>query len=423
MSAIRASRPGGRTAIAAVLSGLLLPAVTLLIGASPAAAASSWSTLRTEEFSGSAVPTGCQPYGLKYTAGKNAWSSKDVEVSGGLLKLKLEKRKTSGQPYVAGAVGCWDKPQKYGRFEIKAKVPAGAGINSSISLFPVKSGKSTVAASTGFELLAGKTQTAYVTNGYGTKAEAIQVPGKYSGAFHTYVIEWAPKHTRMTVDGKQIFYSHRAFTGSRWLGLVVSTGDKLTGVPTKSTTLPARLQIDRVKFSKYTGVKPKYVAAVTPLTARPTATGTPSAAPTTSATPTAAAKVPAATEPARVTALEQTSAKTGPALAGGIWPWLLGGSLIAVFAVASLNYPHYRRNHPAGRKPGNGTATYAADGGNPGYTGNTGYTEYPSEHPSTYPSEYPSTYPDNSAYPGDGRYPDDGRYPADDRSYPRNGRA
>jgi beta-glucanase (GH16 family) len=383
MSASRASRHGGRIAIAAVFSAVLLPSIMSFASsasaapqaaapqaaapqaaapqaaapqaAAPAAKAkSSWDTVRTEEFTGSALPTGCEPYGLKYTAGKNAWSKNDVEVSGGLLKLELEKKKTSGQPYVAGAVGCWGNPQKYGRFEIKAKVPTGGGINSSISLFPTKAGKSTVAASAGMELLAGKTQTAYVTNGYGTKAEAIQVPGKYAGAFHTYVIEWAPKHTRMTVDGKEIFYSHKAFTGSRWLGLVVSTGDKLTGVPPKGTTLPAKLQIDRIEVAKYTGVKPTYKAAVTPLTAVTPAAGTPTPKATASSSPAAAAKVPASTEPAPVTALEKTSAPTGPALAGGIWPWLLGGSLIAVFAIASLNYPHYRRNQ--GSQPGNGRA-------------------------------------------------------------------
>jgi len=368
MSASRARRYGGRLAIAGVLSALLLPGATGALGTASAGATSSgialqaaagadvqaaapaakpkqgssWKTVRTEEFSGSALPKGCEAYGGKYSAGKNAWSSKDVDVADGLLQLKLETKKTSGQPYTAGAVGCWGWPQKYGRYEIKAKVPAGKGIDSSLTLWPAKSSKDNDTSFTGMELLAPGPETAYVTNGYGAKSESARVTGKYSGEFHNYVIEWAPKHILMTVDGKQIYYSTSSFKGSRWLGLVVSNGDALTGVPDSKTKLPARLQIDRVKISSYTGVPPK--AGVVTATPSPT-TAAATAAPT---SPAGAAKVPATTGPANVTSLEATSADAGPALAGGVWPWLLGGSLIAVFAIASLNYPTQRRARRTG---------------------------------------------------------------------------
>lgn len=350
MSASRARRYGGRLAIAAVLSGLLLPAVTGLGTAAPAGASvgqhaakskqpSSWKTVRTEEFSGSELPDGCEPYRDTFKAGKNAWSSKAVSVSDGLLQLKLEKKTTSKQPYTAGAVGCWGWPQRYGRYEIKAKVPLGRGIDSSLTLWPAKSGPDSATSFTGMELLAPGPETAYITNGYGPASEGARVTGTYSGEFHTYVIEWAPKHIRMTVDGKEIYYSNQSFKGSRWLGLVVSNGDALTGVPDAATKLPARLQIDRIKISSYTGVAPK-ARAVTPTPSVSTSAPAPGSA---TPTATAAAKVPATTGPAEVTALEPTSAETGPALAGGVWPWLLGGSLIAVFAIASLNYPNQRR--------------------------------------------------------------------------------
>jgi hypothetical protein len=348
--------------IAAVLSGFLLPGV-VGAGATASAAApagaqiaaqtavgagktkpSSWKTVRTEEFSGSDLPKGCEAYTGKYSAGKNAWSSKDVDVSDGLLELKLEKKTTSGQPYTAGAIGCWGWPQKYGRFEIKAKVPVGRGIGSSLTLWPAKSGKGNEAAFTGMELLAPGPETAYVTNGYGSKSENTRVAGEYSGEFRTYVIEWAPKHVRMTVDGQELFYSTKSFKGSRWLGLVVSNGDALTGVPDADTKLPARLQIDRIKISSYTGVPPK-APAVVPSPSTPAITTAP---PTSTPTASAVAKVPATTGPADLSSLEATSAETGPALAGGVWPWLLGGSLIAVFAIVSLNYPHQRRSRRDG---------------------------------------------------------------------------
>jgi hypothetical protein len=367
MSASRARRFGGRLAIAAVLSAVVLPSLAVLSTAAPAGApaaslhvaaqsaavhaakpkqGASFKTARTEEFSGSALPKGCEEYSGKYSAGKNAWSKKDVVVSGGLLQLKLEKKKTSGQPYTAGAIGCWGAPQKYGKYEIKAKIPAGKGIDTSLTLWPAKAGKSNATEFTGMELLAPGPETAYVTNGYGTKSEGARVTGKYSGAFHTYGIEWAPKHIRMTVDGKEIYYSNRSFKGSRWLGLVVSNGDPLTGVPDATTKLPAQVQIDRIKISTYTGIPPK-ARAVTLTPSRTQESGAPTVAPST-VPATAAAKVPATTGPATLTAVGETSADTGPALAGGVWPWLLGGSLIAVFAIASLNYPHHRRARRAG---------------------------------------------------------------------------
>jgi hypothetical protein len=343
MSASHARRYGGRLVIAAVLSALVLPGVVSLSDAAPAAKPkkSSWKVVRTEGFSGSALPGACEAYTGKYAPGKNAWSSKNVAVSGGRLNLTLAKKKTSGQPYTAGGVGCWGWPQKYGKYEIKARVPVGKGINSSITLWPAKPSKSSEAAFTGLEVLAPGPETAYVTNGYGTESDSAQVVGTYSGKIRTYVIEWAPQHVRMTLDGKELYYSTRSFKGSRWLGLVVSNGDVLTGVPDASTRLPAALQIDRIKIWSYTGVPPPARAVTT--------TPSPSLSPGASPAPsTGAADLPTATTPGALTGLEPTSADTGPALAGGVWPWLLGGSLIAVLAIISLNYPHYRRINRAG---------------------------------------------------------------------------
>jgi hypothetical protein len=335
-------RVGGRLALTAVLSALVLGQSTLELtaqSAGPASAllaakkpASSWKTTRTEGFSGSALPKGCDPYTGKYSPGKNAWSGKGVIVDDGLLQLRLERKKTAGQPYTAGGVGCWGWPQKYGRYEIKANVPVGKGIDSSLTLWPAKAGKNSATSFTGMELLAPGPETAYVTNGYGSKSETAQVPGKYAGKFRTYVIEWAPKHVRMSVDGKEFFYSTRSYKGSRWLGLVVSNGDALTGVPDADTKLPAKLQIDRIKISSYTGVPPPPKRATpTPSALSPSATSSPS--------PSRVGTPPASIDPSA----EAISAKTRGALAGGVWPWLLGGSLTVVSAIAGLNYWHHRR--------------------------------------------------------------------------------
>jgi beta-glucanase (GH16 family) len=345
------TRRGGRRLVVTALLGAVILAAWVGVGAGPAAAAkkkSSWATVRTEEFTGSSLPTGCGDYSGKYAGGKSAWSSKDVTVSKGLLKLKIEKRKVSGEPYASGGVGCWGWAQKYGRYEIKAKVPAGKGIDSYFTLWPAK-GNDT--AWTGLELLApGTTQTAYVTNGYGKAAETAQVNGTYADSFHDYVIEWAPNLVRITVDGKEIYYSTRSYAGSRWFGMVVSNGDTLTGVPDATTKLPASFAIDTVKVSSYTGVPPKDPHTATSSVDPSRVNGVPTPVPTTIPPTADAGKVPAGGSQARVSALEPVSENDdSPSLAGGIWPWLLGGSLIAGLAAVTLTHP---RNRFGRHKPG-----------------------------------------------------------------------
>jgi beta-glucanase (GH16 family) len=338
MVASRARRSRGRwLASGAAASVLTLAALATPAPVSPApsaqAASPSWQSKHTEEFSGSALPSGCEAYTGKYAGGKSAWSSKNVDVKGGLLTLSLEKRTVDKRPYASGGIGCWGWPQKYGKYEVRARIPQGKGIDSYLGLWPVKGGEG---AWTGVELLAPGTETAYITNGYGKKAETARVAGIYSDDFHTYLIEWAPKYLRITMDGDELFFSTRSYTGSRWFGLVMSSGDALTGVPPAGAKLPARFEIDRVKLFSYTGVPPTLRSETTADTSR--VNGVPT--PVQTLAPTSSAKAPAGSTP--VSSTDATATPDTPVLAGGIWPWLLGGSLIAGAAVALLSYPRHR---------------------------------------------------------------------------------
>jgi len=342
MSATKARRFGGRLALVAVLSGLLLSSGLPVPGRSQdraqaaAKTGSSWKLSRVENFSGSSLPTGCTPYAGVYKGGANAWTSKQAKVSGGVLGLKLRKQKTSGKPYAAGGIACLKWGQKYGKYVVQARIPKGAGIDSTIGLVS-NSGW------TGMELLAPAQEAVYSTNGYGRNSDRTRVPGTFSGKFHDYAIEWSPKQVRMTVDGKQIYYSTHADKSSHWFWITVSTGDKLTGLPDTGTSLPAQLQITSVKVYSYTGVAPP---ARDPAVTFPTPTPSPTPVTATTA-PAAGAKTP--NSGATGLATQPTSAhSTRPTLAGGIWPWLLGGSLVAAFAIAILNYPLQRRQRKAG---------------------------------------------------------------------------
>ncbi len=118
---------------------------------------SSWSLSSEVNFNGSSLADGCVSYSGKYAAGNSAWSSKNVTMGDGELTMKVEKKKTDGQTYTTGGFGCWDWAQKYGKWEIKAKVPSGQGINSYITLSPSSDDDN---ALTSIELLAPGTDTA-----------------------------------------------------------------------------------------------------------------------------------------------------------------------------------------------------------------------------------------------------------------------
>jgi beta-glucanase (GH16 family) len=343
----RSGRVLRRLAVAALVAGIPVAAPVSVpgLGAAPAAAASSWDTNRTEEFTRGSLPKGCQPYGGPYEGGKSYWTKESVRLAGGLLRLKLQKRDgATGYPYASGGVGCWDWAQQYGRFEVRARVPQGRGIDSYITLMPSKGGEQNW---TGVELLAPGPETAYITNGFGTGTETTRVPGTYSDGFHTFVIEWTPNLVRISVDNSVIYSSTKSYKGKRWLGMVVSNGDALTGVPDATTKLPAEFQIDYVRTATFTGVAPP---APKP-TAKPAASAPSAATAPAAAGAAGALKAPATTPPAAL-AGAAASADDDSALAGGVWPWLLGGSMIAGLAVISLSYPRSRRNADSTKQSG-----------------------------------------------------------------------
>ena len=357
MGASGAGRPGRvlrRVAVAALVAGfpVALP-VTAPGTESAVAAPSSWDVKRTDEFSGDSLPKGCTSYGGPYEGGKSYWTKDGVRLAGGLLRLRLlKKARAAGYPYTSGGVGCWDLAQQYGRYEVRAKIPRGKGIDSYITLMPIKSGQTE--GWTGVELLdPGPGGTAYITNGFGTGTETARFPGTYSDAFHTYGIEWAPNLTRVSDDDAVIFSSTKSFKGKRWLGMIVSNGDALTGVPDATTKLPAEFQIDYVKTATFTGVPPP---APKPSVSREPAGEAGAQA---SAAP---LKVPATTPAAAAAAAAATDDDERSSLAGGVWPWLLGGRMIAGRAVVSLSYPRARRA-PTAAGPPSASFTAAARAG------------------------------------------------------------
>jgi beta-glucanase (GH16 family) len=217
----------------------------------PVAHNPSWKLVVRETFSGSALPKGCGAYGPSPHGGPAAswYDPAQARVSKGLLHLRITRKRGFDRPYATGGVGCWSLARTYGRFEVRAKVPKGKGIDSYLVLWPVQGDDDRDWS--GIELLAPRKERAYLTNGDGTRKHGKVVPGTYTDAFHTYRFDWTPRSFAIRVDGKVVFRDTAAFAGKRWLGMAVSSGDNLTGLPNAATKIPSEFAVDWIKIYAY----------------------------------------------------------------------------------------------------------------------------------------------------------------------------
>ena len=175
----------------AVLAAVPLPPTS----AADAAPAPGWRLTWATDFSGSALPNQCASYGGPYDGGASYWLADEVTVSGGLLRLGIQRRDHGGKRYTTGGVACYKVAQTYGRYEWRARVPPGKGIDSYAALWPVKNTPNQatlveILGVPGHEVMA-------VTNEYGSGSTGEHIAGTYAGAIHTYVIEWTPTRFRL----------------------------------------------------------------------------------------------------------------------------------------------------------------------------------------------------------------------------------
>lgn len=193
----------------------------------------------------------------------------------GYTSAKLRTRKRDGTSLFA---------RKYGKFEIRAKLPTGKGIWPAIWMLPQEEKYGGWAASGEIDILEAKGHeptkvlgTLHFGAGWPANAEASKtyvLPDKGTIAdFHVYALEWEPGAMRWSVDGKvfstQSFWwssSKRSagkgmkpagekdlnpwpapFDQPFYLILNVAVGGKFPGNPDKTTPFPAEMIVDYVR--------------------------------------------------------------------------------------------------------------------------------------------------------------------------------
>ena len=201
---------------------------------------------------------------------------KNVRVEGGVLVLEAHKESYEGAGYTTGSITSRGKRDfKYGRIEIRAKMPYGSG--SHTGLWLVGSNYSEVGWPACGEIdiaeyVGRLPHTIHLYNHYADPADktksAKAVVGKFTvsnpyNSFHLYAIEWDETQIKYFIDDKQVatFNVDTAGTGAdnpfrkaQTLFLTYALGG--WGWDVNSSVLPRQFQIDYVRV--YTD--PKSVA-------------------------------------------------------------------------------------------------------------------------------------------------------------------
>jgi beta-glucanase (GH16 family) len=199
----------------------------------------------------------------------------------GYTSARLKTRKKDGSPLFA---------QRYGKFEIRAKLPTGKGVWPAIWMLPQEDKYGTWASSGEIDIMEAKGQDPTKVLGtlhYGSRwphnahtGKEFIFPDKGTIAdFHVYALEWEPGEIRWYVDGK--LYSTQSFWWSSskteggkgvkpakeadlnpwpapfdrpfYLILNVAVGGKFLGNPDKSTKFPAEMLVDYVRVYEKAG--------------------------------------------------------------------------------------------------------------------------------------------------------------------------
>lgn len=269
------------------------------------AAGQGWQLVWDDEFDGDAVDTSKWEFATDCWGGGNSESecytdrTVNAFVSDGKLVIQALKESFTGPavppdwgtdlgdktlPYTSARLRTKGKGDwTYGRFEIRAKLPAGQGLWPAIWMLPTEDdyygtwpAGGEIDIMEAINLRQGGGQQVYGTLHYGSQAVGLHSSGTGysapdfdpSGEFHTYALEWSAHEIRWYVDGAQyqtqrsdgwftttlddsgdeVAVGHGApFDRDFHLLLNLAVGGTWPGEPNASTVFPAQMQVDFVR--------------------------------------------------------------------------------------------------------------------------------------------------------------------------------
>ncbi|MBB6053369.1 family 16 glycosylhydrolase [Armatimonas rosea] len=212
-----------------------------------------------DEFDGKALDT--QKWIDSYPDGVRTHSNHEQQyyatdgyrLQDGKLVLIGERKPQGGMPYTSGMVSSYGKfSQLYGRFEIRARFPAGKGIWPAFWLLP--NDKSWPPEIDILEILGHDPTCIYFTNHWRTVAGTVQnEQGRlrgldFSKEFHTITLVWKPDVLIWSVDGVERFRTKEHVPQKPMFVLAnLAIGGDWPGFPDATTPFPAKMEIDYIR--------------------------------------------------------------------------------------------------------------------------------------------------------------------------------
>lgn len=196
-----------------------------------AAKADNWELTWSEEFDYIGLPdTATWSYEIGYERNneKQYYTENKLEnarVKDGMLIIKAHHDTTQEHPYTSASIHTWGKAHfKYGRIEVKAKLPTGTGTWPAIWMLGTnrnkvgwpECGEIDIMENVGFDpdVIHGNIHTeAYNHVKKTNKGNRITVSAPYQN-WHIYSLEWSPEKIDIFIDEQKYFTFDNERTGT-----------------------------------------------------------------------------------------------------------------------------------------------------------------------------------------------------------------
>lgn len=216
------------------------------------------------------------PDPAKWNVADGAWSHNrelqyyapdSVRVERGRMIITAENRPIGDREYSSAHVSTENlHEQKYGRWEIRAKLPTSQGMWPAIWLLP--SDGSWPPEIDIIELVGKEPNTVHHSYHWGPLRDGLNpwdlgqsAVNKTSGmnfrkSFHDFAVEWTPQGITWFVDGQPVHH-HAENLPDAPMYLIINTaiGGFWPGSPGENTRWPETMEIDQVRIYRWTGAK------------------------------------------------------------------------------------------------------------------------------------------------------------------------
>jgi beta-glucanase (GH16 family) len=267
----------------------LVSLVSAALCVSAASAQTDWEMVWNDEFDGAIVDQAKWSFQIGDGCPNCTWGNGELQyyraenatVQNGTLRITAREESFGGLDYTSARMRTIDKGDwKYGRFEIRARLPTGKGLWPAIWMLPTDHAYGVWAASGEIDIMEMRGRVSNVVQGtiyFGRSFPDQQnstglftLPnGDFTTDFHVFALEWDPWELRWFVDDtmyqtRRDWFSENGsypapFDRDFHLLLNVAVGGNYDGPPDATTQFPQVMEVDYVRVFRALNADPSVI--------------------------------------------------------------------------------------------------------------------------------------------------------------------